>query len=246
MDRWCIIATPRSGSNYLEEMLYLNIKDSGKFVMKLGEILHRVIWAYSDSEEEEFRADSLYNSTERINFRNKIFSKLESDTNARATIRLFVQEHHALQIDYKEFIKKLQSLNFKFIHLTRNSVDCAISLAMAENTGVWHRYTDQRNREAIDGNKEYAKNPSPINIPLLEFGKSYLEIKFHDYYNKNILKDIDHITIRYENILEDCKANNIPITEKTTIKKLHNIDYKNLIVNYKELQTFYGQLINER
>ena len=246
MNRWCIIATPRSGSNYLEDMIYQRILNCGDFGMKLGEILHRIIWAYSDTKHKQFRYDSLYNSTERTNFRNDIFSKLESDASAGATVRVFVQEHHALGIDYKEFIEKLKSLNFKFIHLTRNCIDSTISLVMAQQTGLWHRHIYNGKIELIDGNKEYAKNPSLVNIPLLEFGKSYLEIKFHDYYNRNILKDIDYVTVRYENILEDCKTNNIPVTEQVTFKKLHNVNYKDLIVNYEELQNFYGQIINGR
>ena len=242
-NRWCIIATPRSGSNYLEEMLYLSICKQGNLTMKLGEILHRVIWSYSDSEGSAFKLDSLYDSMVRTNFRNDLLTKLESDTNIGAVVRVFVQAHHLPDIDYKNFIDNLKSLNFNFIHLTRNTSDSAISLSMAQNTGLWHRHIDGKH-EVIDGNQNYANNPTIMNIPIPVVGSNYMDIKLHDYYNSKILKDLEHIIIRYENILEDCKSNNLLIEENTKIKKLYQTDYADLIENYEEIKTFYQNLIN--
>ncbi len=114
---------------------------------------------------------------------------------------------------------------------------------MAQNTGLWHRMTGPNNNEIIDGNQDYAKNPIPIEIPINVFGSNYLDIKFHEYYNNNLLKDLDHTLIRYENILEDCKSNNITVTERCFIKKLYQKDYRELITNYSELEDFYKNLL---
>jgi len=241
-NRWCILASPRTGSNYLEEMIYGNVAKQGNFSVKLGEMLHRSIWAYSDSEGSGFRLDSDYDSTVRKGFREDLFKKLESDPSMGATLRMFTQTHHMPEMDYKEFVKKLEILNFKFIHLTRNIFDSVISLCMAQNTGVWHRRINVNNDEIIDGNYNYAKNPTEMNIPITVVGANYIDMKLHEYYNNNLLKDLDHVSVKYENILEDCKSNNISVVENTAIKKLYQTDYRDLISNYSELEEFFKHI----
>ena len=243
-NRWCIIASPRTGSNYLEEMIQGNIIKQGNFTVKLGEMLHRTIWAYSDSEGSFFRLESDYNSTIRKNFRDDLFKKLEDDPSMGASLRLFIQTHHMPEMDYKEFVKKLETLNFKFIHLTRNIFDSIISLSMAQNTGLWHKRIGPNNNIVIDGNQDYAKNPTTIHIPITVFGSNYIDMKYHDYYNTDLLKDLDYVSVKYENILEDCKSNSISVVEKTSIKKLYQTDYRDLIANYSELEEFFKHIKN--
>jgi LPS sulfotransferase NodH len=245
-NRWCIICVPRSGSNYLEEMLYQSImSQQSSLVMRLGEILHRIIWNYTDSEDAGFKLTADYNSIVRKKFREDLMENLESDPTTGAVIRLFSQSHHLLDMDYNGFLNKLQSLNFKFIHLTRNPVDSAISLCMAQATNLWHRSIQENTKvEVIDGNAEYAKNPTKINIPLTVIGANFIDIKLTDYYNKENLKTFEYIKIRYESMLEDCNANKVPIVEKTGIKKLHDQSYSELIENYDEIQQFCEELTN--
>ena len=244
-NRWCIISSPRSGSNYLEEMIFLRmLPTSSTNTIKLGEILHRIIFSYTDSALNGYRKDSEYNSIERIDFRNTLFSKLENDHNMGAVLRLFMQSHHLPDIDYQAFVNKLKLLNFKFIHLTRELFDSAISLSMANCSSLWHRYSSTTLGEYIEGNKEYARNPKPINIPIYEFSQSYVELLVTGYLNKNILKNLEYTTVRYETILADCEYNNIPIEERTNIKKLHTSNYSTLIENYSELENFYRHMKN--
>jgi LPS sulfotransferase NodH len=243
-NRWCIISSPRSGSNYLEEMIFLKVSSTGSYTILLGEILHRIIFAYRDSNLMSYKKDSEYNSIERIDFRNTIFSKLENDHNMGAVLRLFVQSHYLPDNDYQALVNKLKLLNFKFIHLTRELFDSAISLSMANLTSLWHRFSSTKLGEYVEGNKEYARNPKSINIPIYEFGKCYVDLSVTDYHNKNILKNLEYTTVRYETILADCKYNNIPIEERTDIKKLYTSNYSTLIENYSELENFYRHMKN--
>jgi hypothetical protein len=237
---------PRSGSNYLEEMLYQSIaSQQSTLVMRLGEILHRIIWNYSDTEDAGFKLTADYNSIIRKKFRKDLMESLESDPTIGAVIRVFSQSHHLSDIDYSEFLNKLQSLNFKFIHLTRNFFDSTISLCMAQATNLWHRNINTNTKvETIDGNIEYLMNPTKINIPLTVIGANFIDIKLTDYYNKENLKNFEYIKIRYESMLENCNTNKVPIVEKTSIKKLHDQSYSELIENYDEIQQFLEELKN--
>jgi hypothetical protein len=114
---------------------------------------------------------------------------------------------------------------------------------MAQATNLWHRSIQENSKvEIIDGNAEYAKNPTKINIPLTVIGANFIDISLNDYYNKGNLKNLEFIKIRYESMLEDCNANKIPITEETAIKKLHDQSYSELIENYDEIERFYEGL----
>lgn len=242
-NRWCIIASPRTGSNYLEEMIYLNLCQQDMHVMRLGEILHRTIWAYADSDSAVFRLEALYNSKLRTDFRIDLFEKLKNNPENGAVMRLFVQTHHLPDMDYKEFVDSLVKLGFKFINLTRDIFDSSISLSMAQNAIVWHRKVYENNRVEIDGDKAYANNPSAMDISLSILGANYMDITYNKFFNNKILSNIDHAIVRYESILEDCKINNIPIEEKTNIKKLYDKNYSELVTNYSELKHFYQSML---
>jgi len=242
-NRWCIIGTPRTGSNYLEDMLFWNMHNQKKFTIRLGELMHRTIWSYADSTGYYFKKDVLYDTDIRKNFTQDLFSRLSINSEFGAVLRFFVQTHYMPDIDYKLVIDQLKSLNFKFIHLTRNAFDSTVSLCMAQATNLWHRSIQENSKvEIIDGNAEYAKNPTKINIPLTVIGANFIDISLNDYYNKGNLKNLEFIKIRYESMLEDCNANKIPITEETAIKKLHDQSYSELIENYDEIERFYEGL----
>jgi LPS sulfotransferase NodH len=244
-NRWCIIAVPRSGSNYLEEMLYQSILTrQSSLTMRLGEILHKNIWNYNDSNRAGFKLTADYDSIVRQKFRDTLMNDLEADPSIGAVIRVFAQSHHLPDLDYNEFLDKLQSLNFKFIHLTRNTFDSTVSLCMAQATNLWHRSVLASDVETYDGNADYGKNPTAINIPLTVIGANFIDTKLHNYYNKIILKDLDYVTVRYENLLEDCKTNEIPIKETTAIQKLYKQDYSELIENYHEISEFYKVIVD--
>jgi len=242
-NRWCIIAHPRTGSNYLEDMLFWNMHNQKKFTIRLGELMHRTIWSYADSTGYRFKKDVLYNTDVRKNFTQDLFSRLSINSEFGAVLRFFVQTHYMPDIDYKQVIDQLKSLNFKFIHLTRNMFDSTISLSMAQHTDVWHR-REKNNKEVIDGNAEYATAPSIIELPLSLFGKTYMDLQFHQHYTAQLLKDLDYTTIRYENMIGDSIINSIPLDVNSKVKKTYGIAYKDIISNYKELETFYGQLSN--
>ena len=241
MDRWCIIAHPRTGSNYLEDMLYQNIHTQGKFVMRLGELMHHSIWSYDDSTGYHFKKDMLYNAEIRKSFTQDLLDRLSNNPEFGAVLRLFVQTHHLPDIDYNKLISQLISLNFKFIHLTRNMFDSTLSLSMAQHTNVWHR-RKKGDWEVIDGNTEYATSPSIINLPLNLFGKNYMDLQLHQYYTFQLLKELDYIPVRYDYMINDSIINNIPLAVNSKVKKTYGIEYKDIISNYKELEKFYGQL----
>jgi hypothetical protein len=242
-NRWCIIAHPRTGSNYLEDMLFWNMHNQKKFTIRLGELMHRTIWSYADSTGYLFKKDVLYNTDVRKKFTQDLFARLSINPEFGAVLRFFVQTHYMPDINYKLVIDQLKSLNFKFIHLTRNMFDSTISLSMAQHTDVWHR-REKNNKEVIDGNAEYATAPSIIELPLSLFGKTYMDLQFHQHYTAQLLKDLDYTTIRYENMIGDSIINSIPLDVNSKVKKTYGIAYKDIISNYKELETFYGQLSN--
>jgi hypothetical protein len=213
------------------------------YVMRLGEILHRTIWGYSDSDSAAFRLEALYNSKLRTDFRKDLLEKLKNNPESGAVMRLFVQSHHLPDMDYKDFVDNLVTLGFKFINLTRDTFDSSVSLSMAQNTIVWHKKVYKNNLVEIDGDKAYASNPVAKDISISILGANYMDITYNKFYNKKILDNIDHVTVRYENILEDCKINNLPIEEKTNIKKLYDKDYSELITNYSELKHFYESMM---
>jgi len=212
-------------------------------VMILGELMHQSIWSYSDSTGVHFKKDVLYNSDIRKKFTQQIFNRLENNTEIGAVLRLFIQTHHISDLNYKDLINQLKFLNFKFIHLTRNIFNSTISLSMAQHTNLWHRRI-KGEKEVIIGNIEYATSPTVVHLPLTLFGSTYMDLKYHHYYTSQLLQDLEYATISYENMIQDITSNDIPIEIDSTVKKTHNIEYKDIISNYKELQHFYGQLIN--
>ena len=244
-NRWCIVTTLRSGSNYLADILQENLLKDCSYVMHLGELCLPNNWGYQDSQNSELINFGRHDSVERIEFTNLLFDKLENDSKIGAVMR-YLPPIQSFELEHIHILKKLQSLNFKFIKLNRNIFDKTISLSFASCVNLWHRIKTE-NGDVItgDGNSTYIDNIVPIDIPLLTFAYRFGEQKLQEYYGEMYLKNIEYITMTYETLHDDCQLNNINSQIFTPQQKLYDKPYESLISNYSAITEFYKRITNE-
>jgi hypothetical protein len=250
--RWCIISGPRSGTNWLEDLIWTHFHKITRFSVKLGEIIlpssgykHPITLGKSKiiirtdntrigtpKEPQQF----LQNQTDLI---------LESNINQPAVMRVFCQTWIYSKDDYLDFFQKIQNCGFQFISLDRNLFDRAISWSMMEHTGFVHRYKSSESDiyTAFTDRVKPEISTEKIKIDVDKFVEYYKLCKIDTKERQDIEYMLPIRRVSYESLIQDCVDNNIPISvPDITIKKLYDEDYKDTIENYQELVEAASQL----
>lgn len=245
-NRWCILGSPRTGSNLLEEAIFLGmpkINNGLKIGLReyLGQDYH---WYYDDSGEDHTYQHN-YEDEFRINFRKNILNTMISNPDTGFVLRVFFEPWFGCDKNYIEFLKTLEQQHFNFIKLKRNLFDKIISLTMSHYTNLWQRTINGLDEEvfAINGNRIVANKQTKVTIPLTKFAKNYYYYtKMYDYYFDLYSKDITCFDVNYETMEEDCKKLNIPFSLETSYIKTYKDDYADIIENYRELKDYFEEL----
>jgi hypothetical protein len=230
LNRWIIVGEPRCGSHWLQSKLLPQA------------------WL-----DELINYDFYSNANHNFVFDDNNFVKSIYDVPTMPlTLNEFVQkridqikqispEQHVkgilfcnvYTIDHEAVIKTLHECNFKFIMLERNLFDRAISHCIATLTKFAHRWNFNKNAPAPD-------SLSSVRISL----DTWLDTLFREYkateYRKSLFKNYNFLTVRYENLIEDCQTNDIPIIKKESISKTWNVEYTDIVTNIKELREVYN------
>jgi hypothetical protein len=233
--RWCIVGEPRCGSHWLHAKLtpkfgmdeftnynlYTNLNhdfyfDESNFIGRRPKDKPTVPLTV-----EKFLEKRIYQ-----------IKKIHPIQNAKAILFCNAHTH-----DYKEIIKTLEECNFKFIILERDLFDRALSHCVKSKTNLAHRWNNQL--QVLPN----ANSLNPITINLDE----WLNTLFIQYqsteYRKKLFSNREYLTVRYENLIEDCKTNNIPIIDTELIFKTWNVKYEDVVTNIHELREIYDSFI---
>lgn len=232
--RWCILASPRSGSTFLEERIFNQIKPQESTVpaWKLAEFLHWEWYTYRNAGKI-INGISTFDSEIRTKHRNYVL-KIITGADIPMTMRIFPQHWHKDYIDLDEFFTTLQKNKFRFIHLRRNFKDRMISLCVAQATEYWHT----ANRE-LDNNKgEPASEDNKATISMEILAKNYYDMRMTDFYLEQFVKTFPGEIINYETMQEDCERIGIIDVVPPIYQKTYSADYSNLISNFAEVEAF--------
>jgi hypothetical protein len=254
-NRYCIIAGARSGSTWLEEMIYNGFNTS--YRIKLGEPLEHSADYFKSSGHNHtvvlhdtgfLRLSRLQNKIfeHKIEYLDYLIDTIKSG-NPRQDIvlKVFPQDWKYSEEDYIKFLTVLQDLGFQFINLHRKVTDRAISWQIMEQSKIVHRWDDGHKlffskHGGIDNNVKDLASKSIILDPKV----------FIDYMNLTNAEDnlisrvstqFNGINVNYETLVEDCIANSIPITTLTKVQKLYATPYKDSILNYNEIVSITNQ-----
>ena len=248
-NRWCIVAGARSGSTWLEEMIY-NAFEKKNYQMKLGEPLeqsehyfkssgHNHTVALNDAgylELQRIQNITFNNVTEYVDYLIDTFSK--ADQTQDVVLKVFPQDWKLPKEEYVKFLSALTQLGFKFINLNRTIIDRAISWQIMQERKVVHRWKQQDLNffSTINGNARITE-PEPNSIVLdVKTFYDYMNLTLsEDNFKNEILKNFKHVDVYYSTLVDDCNRNNIPINQETHVQKLYTTEYKELISNYGEI-----------
>lgn len=232
-NRWCIISGPRTGSTWLEHLIWTYFKKENDKSVHLGEILFPPIskqWFYKLDENNYiiqktggYLGNNLYNDVVDL--------LKSSNVSQPIVLRVFTQAELYSKEQYIDFFHDLEKLGFKFISLNRNVFDRAVSLYFMEQSKIVHRWDDTNGYFYTNLDGQIVKNISEQSAHIID------ENKFHDAYNRcndfinlqqEIVNHINHIKVNYETMIEDCLIEQIPHIQPT-IKKTYNESYSDKI-----------------
>lgn len=230
--RWIIVGEPRCGSHWLHSKL-----------PSQSELDEFINYSFYTNANHDFTFDE-NNFIERIDVPIEVLTREEFVQKRISQIKRInhlqsikgILFCNIYQIDYTEIIKTLDECGFKFIMLERNLFDRALSHCIADITKLAHRWTIQTELPSVD-------SLGKINVDL----EVWLDTLFREYqateYRKSLFSNYEFVTVRYENLIEDCRTNNIPIVEEDAITKTWNIEYKDAVTNITDLQEIYKSFI---
>lgn len=245
-NRWCIIAGPRSGSRWLEDSIWAHFFNITKFAQRLGEVIHPLVGNkyppilnknntlhLNEDCKDTQQADNL-----------KLFLKQQTDTilkgniNQPLTMRVFCQTWHYTIEEYLDFFQQIQKHGFNFISLERNVFDRAISWYIMETTGIQHRLVKENSNVYTSWNTKQSNILSEkITVDVQKFLELYEVCEIDNKARLDLSYMLPVKNITYENLIQDCIDNNIPIAANVAINKLYDESYQDKIQNWDELVT---------
>lgn len=242
-NRICIVCLPRSGSSWLEQMIHnAHLHSSPKSVL-LGEYFNYYAF-YKNKADAEFNIgdDNFLNwkwqtikvedTSKSVISKDKFYQdRLEMlkkiNPNQNIVLRMMMGWD---SYNYEEYIQELVNLNFKIISLSRNMFDQLISQMAVMQTNYHHSH-GKFAHEHIKLKK--------ISIREQEF-KDYLTMfETEDNVRKHLAIKFNSPIIRYNNLIQDCASNNIPIDQDVSMVKTYPLSYSHYVENYNELRELY-------
>lgn len=230
-DRWCIVCLPRSGSTWLEVMLYRQIKSfrlSEYFVYGIyNNPLDKMDFKLNDNNFIEIvdKTNTTLSQDEFYQHRLKIL--LQADRDQSVTMRMMIAWD---SYDYINYLKYLTNLNFKIVILTRNIFDILISQFVSMT--LMHPHT-------FDVKDYETTKLKLLKIDTTEFVRLLNHMKRQEKIQETAALQFKLPTIRYETLIEDCITNNIPIDPEVNVFKTYNELYSDYVENYSELLKIY-------
>lgn len=242
MNRYCIVAGPRTGSHHLEDLIYNKLPTSQDSpAVKLGEFLHDFWISYIDKNGKVISEKMSIGSNERNNYISGVLTEIEKYKTKSFVMRIFILPFliydNKIDFNYIENIFKfLKNENFTFIELSRNRFDQLISLVVAKKTNFWLNYSKIPDKH----------DTKKILIGEKFFTNEFNYLKEQDEMTKRILfnSNIETIKIRYESLVSDCINSNIPIDDFSVYRKTYDISYEEIVENYDVLKKLFDKLKN--
>ena len=247
-NRWCIIAGARSGSTWLENLIFESFSKHTNPIRLSEYLLSPFLNTFLKDEnnwicEKNIPIFPLTNDETAQIIQDRIETICTSTIEQSVVMRVFIRPDQTPGIDYDVFFKKLADSNFKFVTLYRDIFDKSLSLYFMENTGVVHRWGNSK--ETYYYNTTHGqKKPSdvselkPLTVNIGHWLRNLYNSYIDEMLRKKMTAKLDCPTVRYEILIDDCYANNIPIGP-TEIMKTYEFSYKDYILNYDELVQAY-------
>jgi hypothetical protein len=241
--RWCIIAGPRSGSRWLEDSIWAHFYNITKFAIRLGEFIHpdlngsgsmilgksKILLHSSSSENNKSKDLQLL-----LNHQTDLI--INSNLKQPMTMRVFCQDWNYSADEYLDFFQKIRNCGFNFISLDRNIFDRAISWYVMEHTGIHHRFMrDENDMYTSNNGEQFNVTTEKITVDINEFLSRYNQCKTDTRARLDMEYMLSVKKVSYDNLVQNCIDNNIPISKNISIKKLYDVSYQDKIDNWDEL-----------
>ena len=248
-NRWCIIAGARSGSTWLENLIFESFSKHTNPIRLSEYLLSPFLNTFLKDEnnwicEKNIPIFPQTNDETAQIIQDRIETICTSTIEQPLTMRVFIRPDQTLNLDYDVFFKKLADRNFKFVTLYRDIFDKSLSWYFMENTGIIHRWGNNGETYRYDTMQGVKKSievteVKPVTVNITHWAHTNLYMSYKDeVLRKKMTAKLDCPTVRYETLIDDCYANNIPIGP-TEIMKTYEFSYKDYILNYDELVQAY-------
>ena len=228
LNRWIIVGEPRCGSHWLESMLPPKLA--------LDEFFNH--YCYNAHRDYTFDDDNLMNVI--FNPPTDVLTTSEFVQKRISQIKKIIPTQPVKgilfcnnpRIDYPPIIKVLDEYKFNFIIIERNLFDRVLSSCAVNITNFAHRWYFDK------------KAPLPDSLGKINIDPEvWTNTLFKEYqtteHRKTLFSDYNVLTVRYENLIEDCQINKIPIIREKLLSKTWNVEYKDVVINITELQEIY-------
>jgi hypothetical protein len=247
MNRFCIITGPRSGSTWLELMIYEALKNKYNNTVRLGEFFNPGL-----QEHENYTSinglieQSATKSITSDFFKIRLNLLLDNSHSQPAVLRYFPQSYY-YNYNYTDLLNRIIDVNFRCITLYRNVLERALSWCLMETTKYIHKFSDRytiNDNNVIRSVKDLVEKAVYIDV-------KHFEVKLNqcieDHSNIVALQKIsDAVILNYDTLINDCIINNIPIKEDIYIHKLRTTPNDKIISNYDELIKIYETYTNSQ
>jgi hypothetical protein len=257
MNRWCILAGPRSGSTFLENSIWAGIKKINPNVPDhpLGEFIHpeisRVRFYSMSTDGQIIFIDSKYPLSgeipreERTKFvKNRLSLVSSVSPTSPMAMRVFCQPQELKKEDYLMFLEGIRNVGFDFIALHRNLFDRAISWYFMQETGIVIRYMksperpDELTEVRVDPRSQTPFDPHLITDPIVVDTDMFADLcnmaRVEDLLLAELCGKFDCKHVRYETMLEDCAEQGI-FAIPSNFVRAYDRPYREMVSNYPQL-----------
>ena len=250
-NRWCIIGGPRSGSRWLEDSIWAYFFNNNRFAQRLSEVIHPLVGNLCQVIVGNSGCLSLKDNKDAVEapdfgkfLKQQTDLILQGDINQPLTMRVFCQTWHYTNEEYLDFFKKMQTHGFNFISLERNLFDRALSWYIMDMTSVQHKLVNKDTvvYTTLSGDRQPHLGLDNITVDVEKFLEFYTLCGIDDQTRKDIEYFLPVKSVTYENLIQDCNRQNIPIANNVAITKLYESGYKDKIKNYQDLVEAVSQL----
>jgi hypothetical protein len=240
--RYCIIAGPRSGSTWLESIVFKNLENKNMNPARLGEFFQPDVAKNEQfvlSENNQIVPGKKEWTSDQEIFKDRMSMILAGDYNQSLTMRLFTQDYFFEYIDYLEVAKTLNACNFKFISLHRDIFSRALSWVVMDQTSIIHLFkvSNIEYHTTFQGLK-VKTDVEPFWVCPRNFTRILLMAVRDDIGRRMISDIVDAVEINYDTISNDIEQLGFNMID-TTIFTVHELPYSTLITNYDQLLDIY-------
>lgn len=242
MSRYCILATPRTGSTWLNTGIGYTCARFKNFI-NLSEFFSPFIDTYSRYELDANQmirvtkdtVESGISSVEEF-LSARLALLLSGDPSQSLILKYMYWPHQGIVTSALDNLIKIKEHNITIVNIHRDPFDSSISMLTAAQTGFYHRWRTQTN-EAYSTNHGVQAS---IDVPSLRLSESDFEILYMQMLMsvKEKLRIADCLkcpTINYSSLRMDCITHRLPFQILTHSKKLYDVDYSEIIQNYDQL-----------